>query len=206
MKEVSFRGGAHIGWMNASWPFANLTANTKKLTLSCLGTYEFSPSQVVSIEPHGSIPILASGLRIRHNRNDYPEKMIFWSLGSRNKMLEEIRQSGFIPCGTPATRPSGFAVRWSVLIGVFVLWNTMLFLDILTQSKPSKPGLLSFIAILSLFALSTAVRISTKLQSLVLQKGHKIEEIKSVLILLQIVSAFMSAALAAVLIERWLTG
>jgi len=52
MSEVSFRGGARLGWANASWPLAKLTANSECLTLSSLGRYEFTPSQVVEIERH----------------------------------------------------------------------------------------------------------------------------------------------------------
>ena len=90
MSETSYRGGARIGWVNASWPFARLTVSADKLALASLGTYEFSPLQVVSVEPYGSIPLLSSGIRIIHNRADYPEKIIFWCMGNRSRVLAEI--------------------------------------------------------------------------------------------------------------------
>jgi hypothetical protein len=66
--ETSFRGGARIGWLNASWPFAKLTSSRKALALSCLGSFEFSPAQVVAIEPYRWF--LSHGVRIHHNRPD----------------------------------------------------------------------------------------------------------------------------------------
>jgi TPR repeat protein len=105
MELYSFRGGARIGWLNASWPFARLRVDTDRLTLVCLGTYGFSPSDVVAIEPVGSIPILRSGIRIRHNRANYPEAIIFWCLRSRDELLDAIRNSGFRAAGIPTARP-----------------------------------------------------------------------------------------------------
>jgi hypothetical protein len=116
--EASFRGGARVGWVNASWPFATLTANGSTLTLSSLGTYTFRPSDVVALEPYGSIPVLASGIRIEHNRKDYPKKMIFWCMGRRSVVLAEIANTGFSPAGHPIERASGFPIRWSTVVFV----------------------------------------------------------------------------------------
>ena len=71
--SISSRGGARIGWMNATWPFAVLTARQAKLDLNAtlLGKYSFTPDQVISLEKYGCIPILGSGIRIHHNIADY---------------------------------------------------------------------------------------------------------------------------------------
>ena len=108
MGETSFRGGARIGWVNASWPFAKLIISADRIALVTLGSYEFSPSQVVSVEPYGSIPFLSSGIRINHNRADYPEKIIFWCMGNRSRVLAEFRKCGFSSQGHPAKRAAGF--------------------------------------------------------------------------------------------------
>lgn len=36
MQPASFRGGARIGWGNASWPFARVVADARELRLSCM--------------------------------------------------------------------------------------------------------------------------------------------------------------------------
>lgn len=182
--------------MNASWPFARLTANAGKLTLASLGTYEFTPSQVVAIEPYGSIPLLARGIRIHHNRTDYPEKVVFWCMGNRDKVLQEV-QSRFSPSGPPVARVSGFPIRWSVVIVVIALWNVLLMLDRSAHPKSPEPGPLFLVAVLSLFALATAVRASSRVQGLVLSKGHQVGEIKSFLGLLQLVAGLLSLGFGA---------
>jgi hypothetical protein len=48
LQDVSFRGGSRIGWVNASFPLARLTCSRARLALASLGTYEFTPDQVVS--------------------------------------------------------------------------------------------------------------------------------------------------------------
>jgi len=101
--EASFRGSAQVGW-GGRWPFARLVANADTLTLSSLilGTYSFAPSEVIAIEPYGSISTLASAIRIDHNQKNYPKKMIFWcTWGRRSAILKEIGRTGFRPSGQP---------------------------------------------------------------------------------------------------------
>ena len=83
--------------MNASWPFAKLSATADKLTLhvKLLGTYTFFPEQVFRIEPQMGFPVLGSGIRIRHGGVSYPETIIFWCMGNPASVLEAIRNAGF---------------------------------------------------------------------------------------------------------------
>jgi hypothetical protein len=96
MADLSVTGGARVGLMNASWPLARLTAGGDRLTVSVflLGTYEFTARQIVSLEPRGSIPVLNRGIRLKHNRPDYPERIEFWALGNRDRLLDRIRAAG----------------------------------------------------------------------------------------------------------------
>ena len=205
MIETSFRGGAQVGWVHASWPFGALAANNSTLTLSSLGTYTFAPSDVVALEPYGSIPILATGIRINHNRRDYPQKMIFWCLGRRSTVLEAIAGAGFRPTGQPIARPSGFPLRWSAVLIALVLWNGLFLLDralVGWQSQPQPPGFFSFLALLLVLCAATATRTSAVFQRLVLREGHEVTEIKSVLTLLQIVTAIMSVGFGIMLLSK----
>lgn len=180
--------------MNASWPFAKLSVSAGQLALASLGTYVFSPSQVVSIQPVGSIPLLASGIRINHNRNDYPEKIIFWCVGNRDGVLTEITKSGFLPSGHPVQRAAGFPLKWSVVLVVIVLWNVLFMLDDAGQSESRAhvPGAFAILALLLLFGLATAVRVSQPVQRVILREGHDVGEIKAFLVLLQLVAGLLS--------------
>ena len=195
--ETSFRGGARIGWLNASWPFAKLTSSRKALALSCLGSFEFSPAQVVAIEPYRWF--LSHGMRIHHNRPDYPEKLVFWNGGDAQAMIREIARSGFVPAGAPGKRAPGFALRWSVIILGVLAWNGLLFADGTLDSVQGRhePGIYTLLAILLLFAGSSALAWSSTVQKLALNPGHVVGEIKASLVLVQVVSALLSLGFAA---------
>lgn len=194
MSELSFRGGARIGWVNASWPFARLSIGRERLTLASLGSYHFTPEQVVSVERFGSIPFLSSGIRINHNRRDYPEKIVFWCMGRRECVLSEIERSGFSPKGRPVERASGFPIRWSAVISIVALWNALFLLDRSSaQADPSEPGPLVILALMLMFVFATAVRVSPPIRQVVLRPGHQIGEIKAFLTLVQIVTGFLSS-------------
>jgi hypothetical protein len=198
-EQITATGGARVGWINATWPFARLTISATHLQLASLGTYDFTPQQVVSLERYGSIPVLGNGIRISHNRPDYPPKIIFWTLGSPTKLLEKIAETGFSPSALPGSAPerSGFPVRWSAIAIALILWNGLFFLDDNgSASSRHELGLGAFIAILLAFFLSWAVRASEWLQGLVLREGHSVGEIKSFLLLLQLVSGLGGVAFA----------
>lgn len=193
MAEISFTGGSRIGWVNASWPFAKLSLSPNRLTISGLGNVEFTPSQVVSFERYGSIPLLASGIRINHNRADCPETIIFWCMGNREKVFSAIEQSGFHPTGQAKPRVEGFPIRWSVVIAFIVLWNVLFLLDQpFGSNQPHAPGPYSLAALLLVFGFVTVLRKSARLQQVVMRSGHQVGEIKAFLLLLQLVSGFLS--------------
>ena len=201
MPEVSFTGGSLIGWVNASWPLAKLSSSSTYLKLVSLGTYEFTPQQVVSLENYWSIPFFANGIRINHNRADYPAKMIFWCIGSRSKVFSRIKESGFSPAGQPIVRPSGFPIRWPVVIGIVAVWNLLFLADgSFTFPRTNMPGKYSVLALLLVFGLSSAVRVSKRFQLLVLRPGHDVGEIASFLMLLQIVTGLLICILGAMLV------
>jgi hypothetical protein len=201
--EASFCGGARVGWVNASWPFATLTANANTLTLSSLGTYPFAPSDVITLEPYGSIPIFASGIRIHHNRKDYPKTMIFWCTGRRNAVLEEIASMGFRPAGQALPRPSGFPIRWSAVAAAIILWNALFVLDTAVVGwGPQSPGFFALLALVLVFSAATATRASPAFQRVVLRKSHDVAEIKSFLVLLQIVTGILGVGFGITLFGR----
>lgn len=195
-KPFAATGGARIGWVNATWPFAQLSATDGKLTISAtlLGTYDFTPDQVTAIERYTLIPLLGWGIRIRHRRSEYPERIIFWCLGSPGNILHGISSAGFLAIGSTENtiRPQGIAIRWPVAIGAVVAWNALLLLDFFWSGafRP-QPGPFTLAALTLVFAFSIGSLTSTELQQLVLKPGRDIGEIRPFLRLLAFVAGNM---------------
>jgi hypothetical protein len=168
-----------------------------------LGRYEFTPEQVVSIERYSSIPLLGSGIRINHNRSDYPEKVIFWCVQDRERTLAQIHQSGFLPKGQAGARAAGFPIRWSVVVVLAVLWNAFFMLDsALSSAQWRGSGPFVLVALLLVLGFATWVQVSKPLQHLVLRKDHYVGEITAFLRLLQVVCGISSVVFAATLLAH----
>jgi hypothetical protein len=145
-------GGVRIGWINASWPLAELSVSPGALKLRTLiGTYTFTPEQVVRIEPYGSIPILYRGIRIVHSNPDCPSSVIFWCLRNPERLIERIRQAipGASPLGAQARR--GVPFRWSFILALVAVWNALFILDgfVPGQSPSKSPGPLVLLGLAS---------------------------------------------------------
>jgi hypothetical protein len=96
--EQKWCGGARIGLMNATWPFAQLRLTSKQLVLQVLflGTYCFEREQVTRIESCGLIPLVGKGVRIHHRVGAYPKKIVFWYFCvNPESITEKIRQYGY---------------------------------------------------------------------------------------------------------------
>jgi len=93
MSTKSFIGGARIGEMNATIPFATLLISNGKLSLRCFKTFDLTPKEVIC-EPIGKIPLLYSGIQFHHIHADYPWPLIFWCL-RKGPILECLRKAGF---------------------------------------------------------------------------------------------------------------
>ena len=196
---ITAKGGARIGWINASWPFATLKVSKDKLDLNVtiVGDYSFTPHQVVDIEPYGIIPILGKGIRIHHNISDYPKKIIFWCFGNPEKIIDRIKGTGFLPIASSASMPigKGMPVRWEVLAGAIILWNMLFVLDFITSVGSNyKPGWLSFVAVLLVFICTIGTLRSPYFQNIVLKPDRYVNEIKPVLRLFALISGIMSLA------------
>ena len=117
---VAFRGHVEVGANRAGWPFARLTCNSEHLSLRSFARYDFHPDQVVAIEAFTLLPLLSAGLRIRHNRLDYPERIVFRRMGSRERVPGAIRHAGFIPSGKAVERPGERPSWMSILAWIVV--------------------------------------------------------------------------------------
>ncbi|HWY78358.1 MAG TPA: hypothetical protein VN281_22275, partial [Verrucomicrobiae bacterium] len=120
-------GGARIGWVNATWPLAQLSATSERLTIAVrfLGAYTFTPEQVSAVERYVIIPLIGWGIRVRHNAPDCPQRVIFWHWVDPEILLCGIREAGFVPAALGSNAPArrGIAFRWSAIIAAAVIWN-----------------------------------------------------------------------------------
>ena len=188
--------------MNATWPFAKLLASAHQLSISgsLIGSYSFSPDQVAALEPYGSIPVLASGVRIVHTVQSYPEKIVFWCFGSPQRLIQRITDLGFRPRASRAQVPhrDGMAFRWSFIILVLVVWNALFLLDgFVPWKEPKGPGPYTLLAVALLFLTALALNFSRWFQARALKPGRSISEVRAVVLLVLAVSAIMLIAFGA---------
>jgi hypothetical protein len=194
--RIRITGGAQVGWVNASWPFATLAASATELSISgrLIGSYTFAPDQVARLESYGSVPLVGRGVRIVHARPDYPAKIIFWSFRDPDRVVDDIRLLGFIPQASSAIVPtrSSMPLRWSAVIMFIVVWNLLFVLDgFVPWKEPKVPGLFHQLALGLAFSVAVVTQRSKTMQYWVLRPGRSVGEIRSFLLLLQIVSGFL---------------
>ena len=197
-------GGAQIGWVSASWPLAQLSVTPRSLVIRTwlLGTYAFTPEQIVRLEPYGSIPVIYRGIRVVHSNPDYPARIIFWCFRNPERLIEQIRRVGFIPAAPPPTAlvKRGIPVRWSFIISLFVVWNALFILGgfLPGQPPPEKPGMLVLLALAVVFVASFAVERSPAFQRWVLKPGRSVGEIRPAVRLIQLTTGLLLVIFAIV--------
>ena len=193
-------GGARIGWVNATWPFAILSVeqNGFEINATLIGKYSFVPEQIISFTKHTVIPFLGWGIKINHIAAEYPKHIVFWCLGNPENLIRKINKNGFVPKASmsdPAVQSlsdRGVPVRWQTVVILIAIWNGLIMLDTFPHGmERAKPGLFSLLAFLLFFVGSLGVLRLKWLQRLVLKEGRKPTEIQHWLKLLGLVSGLM---------------
>jgi len=194
-RTLEVTGGARIGWMNAGWPFATLTATADSLRVKIRifgGDYTFTPASVVAITRDRSL--FSRGIRIEHGVAEYPAHIVFWCFGDPETLLARIHDTGFEPLAPATAMPErrGLALRWSAIVAALLVWNGLLIADTFFQSRfPPVPGFISLVAI-GLFLVVTIVAIcSPAFQRLLLKPGRHIGEIRAMLNFFVVILGFM---------------
>ena len=202
MRVFKNRGGAHIGWVSATWPLAGIEVADGKLQLSSMGNYVFTPNEVSAVEPVGSIPVLSRGIRIHHTKAEYPERVVFYTLYGRQATLDAIEAAGF-HIGHPVSQARrGFPLRFPALIAVIFIWNLFFLLERPSiNGSPGAPGPYTFLALAMLFGLATLLPTSARLQGLFMREGRDVREISSALRLVQLISGVMLLGFGAAYIS-----
>lgn len=197
---TKLRGGASIGWVNATAPLASIETDGELLTLAVLfiGRYEFRKDQVTALREHRGFLGLSRGIRIDHVVPDFPAKLTFWTVGSPSAALVRIEEAGFTPKAQAPTTPleRGSAFRWPTLVTAALAWNGLFLLDRF-RSESWTPagwglGLGPMIAVGTVFAFSAGVRGVKPLQWILLKNGRSLVEVRHWINLLTLVSGMMT--------------
>jgi hypothetical protein len=188
MTVTKQRGGTQIGWVSSSWPLAAIEVSPNQLTISSMGKYIFSPAEVTTVEVVGSIPFFFQGIRIHHNKAEYPEKIVFLTLYGRQAILDAIRGAGF-QIGQPSSVVKrGFPFRTPASISVVVMWNLLFLLDGNSFENPRHvAGPYVLLALVTVFLLAMFLPKSALLQKLFMKGDRNVGEVSSLLRLLQLV-------------------
>jgi len=209
MDQLQLTGGARIGLLHAGWPFSRLTVTKDRLDLSAslIGTFSFTRDQIISIEPCGVIPMINRGIRIHHTVVNYSERIIFSCAMAPEKIIEEIRNTGFLDQPPSAINPQlksqvmeqqkqgGFPIRVPVAVSIVVIWITLFFIDginyLRNEQNPFPFGNGILMAIGFLLIVSTLTLFSKDFRKLILKEGRNIKEINRFLYFLILLCGFM---------------
>ena len=88
---VTLVGGAFLGKIQYSWPFARLAIGKNKIVLAATSEYVFTPDEGVKIiwDKH---PLFGfyQGIRFNHKQPDAPERLVFlyWRSQKMKTLLE----------------------------------------------------------------------------------------------------------------------
>ena len=208
MDEIKKTGGARIGMMNATWPFATLKVNKNNLELNAtiLGKLVFTPQDIISIEPYGLIPVLGQGIKINHRVKSYNSKVIFWTMGNPRDLIKKIEGIGFLGNSSPMSEDlqieinqtqnrGGFPIKTQAAILIVVVWNLLLSIDLyklFTERVEGSPlGLGAKLAIGFIFITSILLLFTKFAREFILKEGREIDDIRKFIYFLMFICGFL---------------
>jgi hypothetical protein len=197
-------GGMSAGWVGASWPLARLIVSESRLEVwaPIIGTYGFTAADIVAIEPCGWGPI--AGVRIIHNRPDYPKEVVFGVPFGQSRLMSRIRESGFRPSGMALQSPqAGMPVQPWALIAAFILWNLPLIPEWRRDwhNDPPAPTIAIPSLLMALLG-SCALMWLPGVQGIILKPGRTVSEMLPALRLVCLTSAFLLVVMTLVAMAR----
>jgi hypothetical protein len=85
-------GGARIGFINATWPLALLSAQRDSIALRCLFKFTFPRDRITRLSRYRGF--ISTGLQIEHTVPRYPAFMLFWTF-SFDTLKVELEALGY---------------------------------------------------------------------------------------------------------------
>jgi hypothetical protein len=85
-------GGARIGFINATWPLARLSADRDAIALRCLFKLTFPRHKITRLSRYRGF--ISTGLQIEHTVRRYPGFMLFWTF-SFDTLKMELEALGY---------------------------------------------------------------------------------------------------------------
>jgi hypothetical protein len=79
-------GGARIGFINATWPLAQLSADRDAIALRCLFKFTFPRQKIARLSRYRLF--FSTGLQIEHTVPRYPRFMVFWAFSFKRLKVE----------------------------------------------------------------------------------------------------------------------
>jgi len=212
LTEVKITGGANIGKVRMSWPFATLIVNKNRLELkaSIMGSYIFTPSDIISITPGGSV--FESGIRINHSVDAYNQNIVFLTSGGVANLINRIRETGFLDNTTTtdaytsaeisqARLNSGFAMKTSAIIAIVVIWNLFFLIDLrhlfFGDSKMAIGGIGARLGLG--FMIATVILLLTvePVQEMILKPGRSVKDLRPLLYFIILICGIILAGMFA---------
>lgn len=194
MKELIEKGGARIGFANATWPFATLKVSKDKLELnaSVIGNLVFRPEDIISIVPQAGF--LGRGLKIIHRVPKYKDTVIFWTVSNPVLVKKRIDETGFLANDSPlptateteivnSQSKDGFPIKLPAIVIFGIVWNVLLLLDFtnfLTSEKQRSPlGVGTLTALSFAFVTDVLILAVGPFRRLILKEGRTLNDIKT---------------------------
>lgn len=207
MNEFKTTGGAKIGMLKSTWPFADLTVTRNKLELnvSLLNKLVFLPGDITALTPHSGGYKMGAGIKIHHNIPLYKEEVIFWSSKSPAELLRQIEATGFM--ANTATIPhraqtevrelqnnGGFAMKTRPVVMLTTLWLAIVIYGVINMSLTG--SLVAFLSAMqvafgAVLLFLIAILTMPYFASGVLKPGYTIADVKKFLIFFIIIAVFM---------------
>lgn len=208
MEKLKITGGAKIGALNASWPLAKLYVSKDVLQLQAgvIGQLTFSPQDIVAIEPHVTIPLVGQGLRIYHNIESYAQNIVFWTFKSPQKVIAQIRDTGFMDekrgrlsdeqlALMHSQASGGFPIKMTAAAVIIIFWNTLIITDVLryvSGGAVGRPlGYGAVMALAMLFGLSLLTLLNKNFSRLILKKENTVDDIRVFLYSIMVISGLI---------------
>jgi hypothetical protein len=212
MREFKMTGGAKIGMLKSTWPFADLTVTRDKLELnvSLLNKLVFLPGDIKAITPHSGGYKMGAGIKIHHTIPQYKEEVLFWSSKSPAELMRQIEATGFMTNTNTVSQRSkaevrelqehgGFAMRIQAVTVVAILWFAIVIYGAINMSLTGSmeaffSALQVAFGVIILFSIATLVL--PAFAKSVLKPGYTAADVNKFLIFLSIIAGFMLVGLS----------